>query len=124
MPAPLLPRTRLGRGATFAFGASLLSAGGLAGCKDNTLPAAIVTETAAPVYGAPPMPPDAAAAVPDSDAGNSETNGGSGGVAHVASASAGGPAVVRHPAPMYGGPPPPPSAKPHVEPSKRVIDDP
>ena len=138
-PEPRLPRTRLGRSATFAFGASLLSAAGVTACKDNTLPAPIVTETPAPVpiYGAPPVPPlppdaDADAAPPDPNSGSGGGNhvggnhggGGAGGVASIASASAGAPAVVRHPAPIYGAPPPRASAHVHPQPSKRVTDDP
>ena len=119
---PRLPRTRLGRSATFAFSASLLSAVGTVACKDNTPPALVFPETAAPIYGAPPAPQDAAAAGPNSDAGSS--NGGVGGAPNVTSSSAGGPAVVRHPAPIYGGPPPHPSGKLPSELSKRVIDDP
>jgi hypothetical protein len=121
-PEPRLPRTRLGRSATFAFGASLLSAAGVTACKDNTPPALVVPETAAPIYGAPPAPPDAAVASPSSGAGSS--NGGAGGVASVASSGTGGAAVVRHPAPIYGGPPPHPSGKPPSELQKRVLDDP
>jgi hypothetical protein len=47
IPAPALPRKRLGRAATFAFGASVVGATALVGCGDDDSGAPV------PVYGAP-----------------------------------------------------------------------
>ena len=35
VPAPVVPRSRLGRAATFAFGATLVGAGAIASCSDE-----------------------------------------------------------------------------------------
>src|SRR4051812_10618389 len=44
LPAPVLPRQRLGRAATFAFGAGVVGATALVSCDDGGV---------VPVYGAP-----------------------------------------------------------------------
>lgn len=48
LPPPLVPRRRLGRAATFAFGAGVVGATALIACSDDDDPGAPV-----PVYGAP-----------------------------------------------------------------------
>src|SRR5437762_13997666 len=48
LPPPVLPTRRLGRAATFAFGASVVGATALVGCSDGSDGADIA------VYGAPP----------------------------------------------------------------------
>jgi len=48
VPVPVLPRKRLGRAATFAFGASVVGATALVGCGDDDDTGGLV-----PVYGAP-----------------------------------------------------------------------
>lgn len=47
LPAQVLPRRRMSRAATFAFGASVVGATALVACSDEP-------ETLTPVYGAPP----------------------------------------------------------------------
>lgn len=49
LPSPALPRRRLGRAATFAFGASVVGATAFVGCSDGSDVGAPVA-----VYGAPP----------------------------------------------------------------------
>ncbi len=115
-PAPLLPRARLGRSATFAAGASLLAASGTAACKDNTLPEPVFfdPQTAAPVYGLPAPPETVIAPTPPSpDAGASASAelaaGGAPAVPPPApTPSSSVPPPKRYPAPIYGGPPPRP----------------
>jgi hypothetical protein len=48
VPSPALPRKRLGRAATFAFGASVVGATALVACSDGDSGGDV------PVYGAPP----------------------------------------------------------------------
>jgi hypothetical protein len=83
VPAPALPRKRLGRAATFAFGASVVGATALVACggDDDDSGASV------PVYGAP-------AAGSSSFAGN-DSNGGAGAGA--------GTAVYGAPAAGFGG---------------------
>lgn len=50
VPAPVLPSRRLGRAATFAFGATFLGAASLVGCSDDDDDN---IGSATPVYGAP-----------------------------------------------------------------------
>ena len=49
LPAPVLPRKRLGRAATFAFGASVLGATALVACSDGSDDSGSIV----PAYGAP-----------------------------------------------------------------------
>ena len=61
VPAPLLPRSRLGRAATFAFGATLVGATALVGCGGDSEEGGGESDagessggsTIGPVYGAP-----------------------------------------------------------------------
>ena len=65
VPAPALPRRRLGRAATFAFGASVVGATALVACSDGDSGGNVA------VYGAPP-----AAGAGGSGAGGSGSGGG------------------------------------------------
>jgi hypothetical protein len=78
LPEPVLPRERLSRAATFAFGATLASATALAACS--------ATEVPVPHYGAP---------TPPISSGGNAGSSGSGGD------SAGGGNVI---GPVYGAP--------------------
>lgn len=53
VPSPVLPRKRLGRAATFAFGASVAGATALAGCTIEDSGGAVAVYGAPPVAGAP-----------------------------------------------------------------------
>ncbi len=53
VPSPVLPRKRLGRAATFAFGASVAGATALAGCTIEDPGGAVAVYGAPPVAGAP-----------------------------------------------------------------------
>jgi hypothetical protein len=68
VPAPVLPSRRLGRAATFAFGATLLGATSVVGCSDND-----DNGSATPVYGGPPA---AGAGNEPSDQGGASGEGG------------------------------------------------
>lgn len=86
-PEPQLPRARLSRAATFAFGATLASASALAACSsDNDDGVGSVV----PVYGAP-----AGGTVNSAGSGGAESGASSGGSAH-----SGGATVM----PVYGAP--------------------
>jgi hypothetical protein len=84
-PAPLLPSRRLGRAATFAFGATLVGAASIVGCSDGDDDGGAPV----PVYGAP-------------SAGTGATPGDAGGSGALGGADAepnGGMTTI------YGGPP-------------------
>jgi hypothetical protein len=100
-PEPQLPRTRLGRAATFAFGATLASATALAACGGKTAESG--TGNVAPPYGLPPPPP---AGGSGGDAGTDMNTGGAAGTTGGAGNVSGTGNVV----PPYGLPPPPPPA--------------
>jgi hypothetical protein len=68
LPSPVLPRKRLGRAATFAFGASVVGATALVACGDTE------SDDARAIYGAPPS----TAGTGGSSAGTSGTFGGTG----------------------------------------------
>ncbi len=91
VPAPVLPGSRLGRAATFAFGASLVGATALVSCSSDDGPGTAV-------YGGPP--------VPSAGAGGEATEPGNGGAGTAiyggppASAGGGGDTQV---APAEGG---------------------
>lgn len=87
VPPPLLPRARLGRAATFAFGASVVSATTFVGCGDDV--------TVAPPYGGVPVAGSAGSAIYGGPPVAGMGNGGSAG--HGMGGSAG--------SASYGGPP-------------------
>lgn len=114
VPAPVLPRKRLGRAATFAFGASVIGATSLVACSgDDDDTGGVV-----PVYGAPAggtstggsNNADAGAGTavygaPAAGSGNDEPggNGGAGGEGGAQTEGGNGGDVSA--APLYGGPP-------------------
>jgi hypothetical protein len=67
IPAPALPRKRLGRAATFAFGASVVGATALVACGDDDSGAPV------PVYGAPSAGSSSFAGNTNNDAGAGTT---------------------------------------------------
>jgi hypothetical protein len=77
LPAPALPRKRLGRAATFAFGATVAGATAIAGCEDQV--------AVAPPYGGPGVFPGGSSfagsavygAPPSGSANGGSSNGGS-----------------------------------------------
>jgi hypothetical protein len=98
-PAPQLPRTRLGRAATFAFGATVVGATALVGCggdddddeggKGGTSSSAGMSNggsTVGPVYGAPAA---------SGNAGDTASGGSGAGVGNTAGSAAA----------LYGAPP-------------------
>ena len=93
VPAPVLPHKRLGRAATFAFGASVVGATALIGCDDDMgnaappygLPPGGSSFAGSAVYGAPPGG--------SSSGGNSNSNGGNNPDAGAATAVYGAPAA-------------------------------
>jgi hypothetical protein len=88
LPPPAMPRRRLGRAATFAFGASVVGATALVACSDDDPGGAVA------VYGAPP-----AAGTSNGGSSAGETsNGGSSDVDEPEGGTAGMTAI-------YGGPP-------------------
>jgi hypothetical protein len=88
LAAPPLPSRRLGRAATFAFGATLVGATSIVGCSDENDP-----RPAMPVYGAPPSAGAGNEPLPPAGDGGASPVGGDGGV------SSGGMTTI------YGGPP-------------------
>lgn len=71
LPAPAVPRRRLGRAATFAFGASVVGATALVACSDDDDGGAPV-----PVYGAPAAGAPAAGSANGGSANGGSANGG------------------------------------------------
>jgi hypothetical protein len=129
VPAPALPRKRLGRAATFAFGASVIGATSLVACSDGDDQSPGTAVYGAPpggssyagsaVYGAPPSGSstggnnnaDAGAATavygaPAAGSGNDAPggNGGAGGEAGAPTEGGNG-GEEAGAAPLYGGPP-------------------
>jgi hypothetical protein len=114
VPPPALPRKRLGRAATFAFGASVVGATSLVACGDDD------SGLAVPVYGAPAAGSSSFAGNTNGDSGAATAiygapaagsggdapggNGGNGGAAPDAG-GAGGESNEAGAAPLYGGPP-------------------
>lgn len=118
LPKPALPSRRLGRAATFAFGATLMGATSLASCSDDSSPggdgsggasAAGAGGESVNQAGSPDMHPDggtpsagAATAIyggaPAAGVGGQEQEGGGGG--QINAGGEGGSVL-----PMYGGPP-------------------
>ena len=90
VPAPVLPSSRLGRAATFAFGASIATATALVSCSADDGPGTAV-------YGGPPVPSAGAGGDPTNEPGV----GGKGGTA----GAAGAPEPVNLGG-VYGSPPP------------------
>jgi hypothetical protein len=106
LPAPALPRTRLGRAATFAFGAGVVAATSLVGCGGDTdegkKEGGGGGGTVTPVYGAP-----AAGMAGDGSSGGTANNGGSPSMAGGAGVPLyGGAPAMGGSAPIYGGAPP------------------
>jgi len=75
VPEPVLPRKRLGRAATFAFGASVIGATALVACGDGeSQPGGVVA-----VYGAPPGGSSFAGAPSSGSSSGGSSNGGDAG---------------------------------------------
>jgi hypothetical protein len=102
-PEPRLPQSRLGRAATFAFGATLASATVLAACGGEAETTGTGGITVAPPYGVSPPPPAAAGSggAGSGGAGSGGASDGGGGSGGIGVLYGGGPV------PMYGGSPVP-----------------
>lgn len=101
LPAPVLPRRRMGRAATFAFGASVVGATALGACSDGDSGGSVAVYGAPPaagaggsgyagsaVYGAPPSGSPGVGG----NGGTAPAEGGNGGAAGEGGASGGAPA--------------------------------
>jgi hypothetical protein len=89
-PPQQLPRGRLSRAATFAFGATLVSATALSACGENGAPV--------PLYGAPPL--EGAGSPGSSNGGSGRSTQPAGGQSGVAGSNMGSGGGT-----VYGGPP-------------------
>jgi hypothetical protein len=100
LPPRARPRARLGRAATFAFGASVVGATALVACSDGATEA----DVGIPVYGAPAAGTSGEVPGPGGGGGGQGgaplAEGGQSGAAPVDSGEAGGEAFA-----VYGGPP-------------------
>jgi hypothetical protein len=92
LPAPALPRKRLGRAATFAFGATVAGATAIAACDDSM--------SVAPPYGGPAFPPGGSSFAGSTASGSSSGGSANGGTESYFGA---GTAVYGAPAAGSGG---------------------
>jgi hypothetical protein len=97
LPTPVLPRTRLGRAATFAFGATLVGASALASCGDD--------DGDTQRRGEGGSAGSEANGGSDDDGVGGATAGQGGRAGSSGSAGAGGKSGDGGPVPVYGGPP-------------------